>query len=134
VHAARPDVVAVAHCHSVHGRALAALGDLLDPSSIDISSEPIGQDSAESSGHRGCGRSALPAETGPGGPSPPAPERRNRQAVRCVLPRSSGGDRRQSAPPGWPPRCRCRGRRCSAPRHARSPRARPTHRAALRAG
>lgn len=26
VHAARPDVVAVAHCHSVHGRALAALG------------------------------------------------------------------------------------------------------------
>ncbi|GGY92520.1 class II aldolase/adducin family protein [Streptomyces poonensis] len=31
VHAARPDVVAVAHCHSVHGRALSALGDLLDP-------------------------------------------------------------------------------------------------------
>ncbi|MEU6403511.1 class II aldolase/adducin family protein [Streptomyces sp. NPDC046985] len=31
VHAARPDVVAVAHCHSVHGRALAALGDLLHP-------------------------------------------------------------------------------------------------------
>ncbi|MFF6993705.1 class II aldolase/adducin family protein [Streptomyces sp. NPDC008313] len=31
VHAARPDVVAVAHCHSVHGRALSALGGLLDP-------------------------------------------------------------------------------------------------------
>ncbi|GAA2241502.1 class II aldolase/adducin family protein [Streptomyces ruber] len=31
VHAARPDVVAVAHCHSVHGRALSALGELLDP-------------------------------------------------------------------------------------------------------
>ncbi|MFF0461081.1 class II aldolase/adducin family protein [Streptomyces mexicanus] len=31
VHAARPDVVAVVHCHTVHGRALAALGDLLDP-------------------------------------------------------------------------------------------------------
>ncbi|MFF0589544.1 class II aldolase/adducin family protein [Streptomyces sp. NPDC003781] len=31
VHAARPDVVAVAHCHSVHGRALAALGELLEP-------------------------------------------------------------------------------------------------------
>ncbi|ALV34042.1 class II aldolase/adducin family protein [Streptomyces sp. NPDC101209] len=31
VHAARPDVVAVAHCHSVGGRALSALGDLLDP-------------------------------------------------------------------------------------------------------
>ncbi len=31
VHAARPDVVAVAHCHSVHGRALSALGDFLDP-------------------------------------------------------------------------------------------------------
>ncbi|MEU4652954.1 class II aldolase/adducin family protein [Streptomyces sp. NPDC023723] len=31
VHAARPDVVAVAHCHSVYGRALAALGELLDP-------------------------------------------------------------------------------------------------------
>lgn len=29
VHPARPDVVA--HCHSVHGRALAALGDLLEP-------------------------------------------------------------------------------------------------------
>src|SRR5204863_10040539 len=26
VHAARPDVVAVAHCHSVHGRALSTLG------------------------------------------------------------------------------------------------------------
>ncbi|MEZ3177486.1 class II aldolase/adducin family protein [Streptomyces pimonensis] len=31
VRAARPDVVAVAHCHSVHGRAPAALGGLLDP-------------------------------------------------------------------------------------------------------
>ncbi|WP_037858421.1 class II aldolase/adducin family protein [Streptomyces sp. SCSIO 75703] len=31
VHAARPDVVAVVHCHSVHGRALASLADLLDP-------------------------------------------------------------------------------------------------------
>ncbi|MGW0080453.1 class II aldolase/adducin family protein [Streptomyces sp. NPDC003393] len=31
VHAARPDVVAVAHCHSVHGRALATLGELLEP-------------------------------------------------------------------------------------------------------
>jgi ribulose-5-phosphate 4-epimerase/fuculose-1-phosphate aldolase len=31
VHAARPDVVAVAHCHSVHGRALSTLGELLDP-------------------------------------------------------------------------------------------------------
>lgn len=31
VHAARPDVVAVAHCHSVHGRALSALGELLEP-------------------------------------------------------------------------------------------------------
>ncbi|WP_415952431.1 class II aldolase/adducin family protein [Streptomyces sp. KLOTTS4A1] len=31
VHAERPDVVAVAHCHSVHGRALAALGEHLDP-------------------------------------------------------------------------------------------------------
>lgn len=31
IHAARPDVVAVAHCHSVHGRALAALGEPIDP-------------------------------------------------------------------------------------------------------
>ncbi|OEJ25459.1 aldolase [Streptomyces agglomeratus] len=31
VHRARPDVVAVAHTHSVHGRALSALGELLDP-------------------------------------------------------------------------------------------------------
>ncbi|MER7761729.1 class II aldolase/adducin family protein [Streptomyces sp. NPDC097619] len=31
VHRARPEVVAVAHAHSVHGTALAALGDLLDP-------------------------------------------------------------------------------------------------------
>lgn len=31
VHAARPDVVAVAHCHSVHGRALASLGEVPDP-------------------------------------------------------------------------------------------------------
>ncbi|MDH2389495.1 class II aldolase/adducin family protein [Streptomyces sp. HNM0663] len=31
VHLARPDVIAVAHTHSVHGRALAALGELIDP-------------------------------------------------------------------------------------------------------
>ncbi|MEU3219838.1 class II aldolase/adducin family protein [Streptomyces sp. NPDC006971] len=31
VHRARPDVVAVAHTHSVHGRALSALGELVEP-------------------------------------------------------------------------------------------------------
>ncbi|WP_275402781.1 class II aldolase/adducin family protein [Streptomyces sp. SID10853] len=31
VHRARPAVVAVAHSHSLHGRALSALGELLDP-------------------------------------------------------------------------------------------------------
>ncbi|WP_267242945.1 class II aldolase/adducin family protein [Streptomyces sp. PR69] len=31
VHLARPDVVAVAHTHSMYGRALAALGELIDP-------------------------------------------------------------------------------------------------------
>ncbi|MER5888388.1 class II aldolase/adducin family protein [Streptomyces sp. NPDC001941] len=31
VHRARPDAVAVAHCHSTYGRALAALGELLEP-------------------------------------------------------------------------------------------------------
>jgi ribulose-5-phosphate 4-epimerase/fuculose-1-phosphate aldolase len=31
VHRSRPDVVAVAHAHSVHGRAFAALGKTLDP-------------------------------------------------------------------------------------------------------
>ncbi|MEV6249080.1 class II aldolase/adducin family protein [Streptomyces sp. NPDC051742] len=31
VHRARPDAIAVAHTHSLHGRALAALGELLDP-------------------------------------------------------------------------------------------------------
>ncbi|MEV6394128.1 class II aldolase/adducin family protein [Streptomyces sp. NPDC051907] len=31
VHLARPDVVAVAHTHSVHGRALSALGELIEP-------------------------------------------------------------------------------------------------------
>jgi ribulose-5-phosphate 4-epimerase/fuculose-1-phosphate aldolase len=31
VHGARPDVVAVAHAHSIHGRAFAALGRTLDP-------------------------------------------------------------------------------------------------------
>lgn len=31
VHNARPDVVAVAHAHSTHGRAFAALGKTLDP-------------------------------------------------------------------------------------------------------
>ncbi|BAU85535.1 ribulose-5-phosphate 4-epimerase [Streptomyces laurentii] len=35
VHRARPDVVAVAHAHSTHGRALAALGELLDPLTQD---------------------------------------------------------------------------------------------------
>ncbi|MCF3122968.1 class II aldolase/adducin family protein [Streptomyces arenae] len=30
-HLARTDVVAVAHCHSLHGRALSTLGELLDP-------------------------------------------------------------------------------------------------------
>ncbi|MEL5959483.1 class II aldolase/adducin family protein [Streptomyces sp. CLV115] len=31
VHRARPDVVAVAHTHSLHGRALSALGELIEP-------------------------------------------------------------------------------------------------------
>ncbi|MZD09722.1 class II aldolase/adducin family protein [Streptomyces sp. SID5785] len=31
VHRARPDLVAVAHCHSTYGRALAALGELIEP-------------------------------------------------------------------------------------------------------
>ncbi|WP_405999058.1 class II aldolase/adducin family protein [Streptomyces sp. NBC_00829] len=31
VHLARPDIVAVAHTHSVHGRALSALGELIEP-------------------------------------------------------------------------------------------------------
>lgn len=35
VHAARPDVVAAAHTHSVHGRAWATLGRLLDPLTQD---------------------------------------------------------------------------------------------------
>ena len=35
VHAARPDVVAAAHTHSVHGRAFSTLGRLLDPVTQD---------------------------------------------------------------------------------------------------
>src|SRR5439155_9090743 len=35
VHAARPDVVAAAHAHSLHGKAWAATGRLLDPISQD---------------------------------------------------------------------------------------------------
>ncbi|MFJ8951978.1 class II aldolase/adducin family protein [Streptomyces sp. NPDC102381] len=31
VHRARPEVVAVAHCHSTYGRAVAALGELVEP-------------------------------------------------------------------------------------------------------
>jgi len=31
VHRARPDVIAVVHTHSVHGRALSALGELIEP-------------------------------------------------------------------------------------------------------
>jgi ribulose-5-phosphate 4-epimerase/fuculose-1-phosphate aldolase len=35
IHAARPDVIAAAHTHTVHGRALAALGRHLDPITQD---------------------------------------------------------------------------------------------------
>ncbi len=35
IHAARPDVHAAAHCHSVHGKAFSALGRLLDPITQD---------------------------------------------------------------------------------------------------
>jgi ribulose-5-phosphate 4-epimerase/fuculose-1-phosphate aldolase len=35
IHAARPDVVAAAHCHSVHGKAWSSLGRLLDPITQD---------------------------------------------------------------------------------------------------
>ena len=35
VHAARPDVVAAAHAHSVHGKAFSSLGKLLDPITQD---------------------------------------------------------------------------------------------------
>ncbi len=36
VHAARPDVVAAAHSHSVHGKAWSALGRLLEPITQDV--------------------------------------------------------------------------------------------------
>src|SRR5579872_635720 len=36
VHAARPDVVAAAHTHSVHGKAWSALGRLLEPITQDV--------------------------------------------------------------------------------------------------
>ncbi len=35
VHAARPDVIAAAHSHSIHGKAFSALGRLLDPITQD---------------------------------------------------------------------------------------------------
>lgn len=35
VHAARPDVIAAAHAHSVHGKAFSSLGKLLDPLTQD---------------------------------------------------------------------------------------------------
>src|ERR1700754_5245743 len=35
VHQARPDVVAAAHSHSVHGRALSALGQVIEPITQD---------------------------------------------------------------------------------------------------
>jgi ribulose-5-phosphate 4-epimerase/fuculose-1-phosphate aldolase len=38
IHAARPDVVAAAHSHSVHGKAFSALGQLLDPITQDACS------------------------------------------------------------------------------------------------
>ncbi len=36
VHRARPDVVAAVHSHTTHGRALAALGELLEPITQDV--------------------------------------------------------------------------------------------------
>ena len=36
VHRARPDVIAAAHSHSVHGRAVSALGELLEPITQDV--------------------------------------------------------------------------------------------------
>src|SRR6478672_4592130 len=36
VHQARPDVVAAAHSHSVHGRAISALGETLEPITQDV--------------------------------------------------------------------------------------------------
>jgi ribulose-5-phosphate 4-epimerase/fuculose-1-phosphate aldolase len=36
VHDARPDVVAAAHSHSIHGRALSALGEMLEPITQDV--------------------------------------------------------------------------------------------------
>ena len=35
IHAARPDVMAAAHCHSMHGKAWSSLGRLLDPITQD---------------------------------------------------------------------------------------------------
>jgi ribulose-5-phosphate 4-epimerase/fuculose-1-phosphate aldolase len=35
IHQARPDVVAAAHCHSLHGKAWSSLGRLLDPLTQD---------------------------------------------------------------------------------------------------
>ncbi|MHB2023299.1 MAG: class II aldolase/adducin family protein, partial [Mycobacteriales bacterium] len=36
VHQARPDVVAAAHSHSIHGKALSTLGELLEPITQDV--------------------------------------------------------------------------------------------------
>ena len=36
VHAARPDVVAAAHSHSLHGKTLSSLGELLEPLTQDV--------------------------------------------------------------------------------------------------
>ncbi len=36
VHAARPDVIAAAHAHSIHGKAFSSLGRLLDPITQDV--------------------------------------------------------------------------------------------------
>ena len=35
IHAARPDVISAAHCHSMHGKAWSSLGRLLDPITQD---------------------------------------------------------------------------------------------------
>jgi ribulose-5-phosphate 4-epimerase/fuculose-1-phosphate aldolase len=36
VHSARPEVIAVAHCHSTHGRTFSTLGELLEPITQDV--------------------------------------------------------------------------------------------------
>ena len=118
IHRARPDVIAAAHCHSVHGKAFSSLGKLLDPLTQDACA--FYEDHAVFDDYTGVvldverGRAHRPGPRLPQGRHPPQPRAADRRRQRRrgglvlhrhgpLLPRAAAGRGRRRPDRHRPP-------------------------------